>query len=105
MYESVKPQKVLPSEQHHMYQTVAPQDSFVEHETSSVVTDTESTKESQGQIAKYDTPMQMVKQQKSTVPESNRVKYVETPKTKVIQHVPSPAYEMEVITSNRHVSN
>ena len=47
----------------------------------------------------------MVKQQKSTVPESKRVKYVETPKTKIIQHVPSPAYEMQVITSNRHVSN
>ena len=82
MYESVKPQQVLPSDQHHVYQTVAPQDSFVEHETSSEVMDTESTEESQGEIAKYDTPMQMVKQQKSTVPELKRVKYVETPKTK-----------------------
>ena len=80
MYESVKPQKKLPSDQHHVYQTVAPQDSFVECETSSEVTDTESTEESQEEIAKYDTPMQMVKQQKSTVPEAKRVKYVETPK-------------------------
>ena len=86
-----------------MYQTVAPWDSFVECESSNEVTDTESTEESQEEIAKYDTPMQMVKQQKSTVPESKRVKYVETPK--FIQHLPSMAYEMEVITSNRHVSS
>ena len=96
---------MLPSAQHYVYQTVAPQDSFVEHETSSEVMDTESTEESQEEIAKYDTPMKMVKQQISTVPESKRVKYVETPKTKIIQHVPSLAYEMEVVTSNRHVSN
>ena len=57
MYESVKPQKVLPNDQHHVYQTVAPQDSFVECETSSEVTDTESTEESQEEIAKYDTSM------------------------------------------------
>ena len=88
-----------------MYQPVAPQDSFVESEISSEVTDVEFTEESQKEIAKYDTPMQTVKQQKSTVPESKRVKYVETSKTKIIQHVPSLAYEMEVITSNRHVSN
>ena len=61
MYESVKPQKVLISDQHHVYQTVASQDSFVEHETSSEVTDTESTEESKEEIAKYDTPMQMAK--------------------------------------------
>ena len=96
---------MLPSAQHQVYQTVAPQDSFVEHETSSEVTDTESTEESEQEIAKYDTSMQTVKQQKSAVPESKRVKYVGTPKTKIIQHVPSLAYEMEVVTSNRHVSN
>ena len=71
---------MLPSDQHHVYQTVAPQDSFVECETSSKVTDTESTEESKEEIAKYDTPIQMLKQQKSTVPKSKRVKYVETPK-------------------------
>ena len=96
---------MLPSSQHHVYQTVVPQNSFVEHETSSEVTDTESSEELQDEIAKYDTNMQIVKQQKSTVPESKRVKYVSTPKTKIIQHVPSSAYEMEVVTSNRHVSN
>ena len=70
MYESVKPQQVLPSDQHHVYQTVVPQDSFFECATSSEVMDTESTVESQEEIAKYDTPMQMVKQKKSTVTES-----------------------------------
>ena len=105
VYESVKPQQVLPSAQHHMYQTVAPQDSFVECETSSEVTDTESTEESPEEITKYDAPMEMVKQQKSTVPESKRVKYVETPQTKMIQHVSSLVYEMEVVTSNRHFYN
>ena len=69
------------------------------------MTDTESTEESQEEITKYDALMQMVKQQKSTVPKSKRVKYVETPKPKIIQHVPLAVYEMEVVTSNRHVSN
>ena len=105
MYESVKPQQVVLSDQHHVYHTVAHQDSFLEHETSSKVMDTKSTEESKEEIAKYDTPMQMVKQEKYTVPESKRVKYVETPKTKIIQHVPSPPYEMEVVTSSGHVSN
>ena len=105
MYESMKPQQLLPSAQQHVYQTVAPQDSFIECKTPSDVMDTESTEESQVEIAKYDIPMQMVKQQKSTVLESKRVKYVETPKAKIIQYVPSLAYEMEVVTSNRHVSN
>ena len=40
MYESVKLQQILPSAQHHVYQTVAPQDSFTECETSSGVTNT-----------------------------------------------------------------
>ena len=57
------------------------------------------------EITKYETPMQRGKQHKSTVPESKRVKYVDTLKTKIIQHVPSLTYEMEVVTSNRHVSN
>ena len=81
MYENVKKQQVLQSDQHHVHQTVAPQDSFVECETSREVTDTESTEESQ-EITKYDTPMQMVKQQKSKVSESMRVKYVENTKNK-----------------------
>ena len=78
-----------------MYQTVAPQDLLVECETSSEVMDTKFTEESQEEIAKYDTPMQTVKQQKSTVPESKRVRYVETPKTKIIQ----PQAKRQIITT------
>ena len=51
------------------------------------MTNAESTEESHEEIAKYGAPMQMVKQQKSTIPESKRVKYVETPKMKIIQYV------------------
>ena len=92
MYESGKQQQVLPSAQHHVHQLL-PSGFFVRCKTSSEVTDKESTEESQEEIAKYDTPMQMVKQQKSTAPESKRFEYMETPKTKIIQHVPSPAYQ------------